>query len=209
MTQKPISLLRKAQLLDLSGKALEASTAYRAFLDKEPRNASAWADYAGQLLKLGDLEGAQEACETALHLDPTQISALINLGVLFMRRKRLQEAENQFRGVLALAPLRMDAALFLAECLLNRKDLKQARKTLEITNRPEALSGHFAVLKPRHAELWKILSSALIEAQHLEEAEETCHLTLQLDPGNFTAISNLGSIRMAQGKLAEAEGHIS
>lgn len=200
-----LNLLTKAQRLDLSGNASEASIAYREFLELAPDNSSVWADYAGQLLSLGDLDAALQACETALRLDPAQTPALINLGVLFMRRGRYKEAENQFRGVLAMAPHRMDAVLFLAECLLNLKDLKNAWKTLEIANRPNALREQYSALKPHHAELWGILSSALFEGRRFEEAEEVCHITLQLDPEHLTATSNLGSIRMAQGRLAEAE----
>jgi len=199
------NLLTKAQRLDLSGNASEASVAYREFLELNPENSGVWADYAGQLLKLGDLDAALLACETALRIDPTQTPALINLGVLFMRRERYKEAENQFRGVLALAPHRMDAVLFLAECLLNLKDLKNARKALEIANCPDALSGHYSTLIPHHADLLAILSSALFEGRRFDEAEEVCHLVLQLDPEHLTAISNLGSIRMAQGRLTEAE----
>ena len=63
---KHLKLLQQAQALDRAGKALEASVAYQAFLTKEPKHADAWADCAGQLLKLGKLEEAKKACETDL-----------------------------------------------------------------------------------------------------------------------------------------------
>lgn len=206
MNPSHMKLLKKAQALDLSGKALEASVAYRAFLDREPKHTDAWADYAGQLLKLGNLEEAQRACETALEIDPHQLAACINLGVILMRRDRLDEAESQFRSVLRTDMRRMDAQLLLAECLLNKRDLVNVQKVLDETHQPGATYGGYSALRSHHAMLWAIFSSALFEVYQFGMAEEACRKALQIDPRNFTAKSNLGSIRMALGDLEGAEG---
>jgi tetratricopeptide (TPR) repeat protein len=100
----------------------------------------------------------------------------------------------------------MDAHLFLAECLLNKQDLVNVRKVLDEANRPGAMAGRFSVLQPRHAELWAIYGLALLEGQQLGKAEEACNTALQIDSRNLRATANLGSIRMAQGHLEEAEG---
>jgi len=201
-----LKLLKKAQALDRAGKAVEASVSYREFLQREPRHADAWADYAGQLLTLGKLEEARKACDAALEIDPHKLSAQINRGVILMRRDQLAEAESQFRSVLKVDPRRMDAQLFLAECLLNQKDLKSAQTVLEGANRPGAMSGRYSVLQPRHAELWAIFGLALLEVQQFGKAEEACNTALKLDPRNLRAQANLGSLQMAQSRLGEAEG---
>ena len=200
----PKKLLKRAQGLDLAGKAEEASVAYRTFLDQEPKNADAWADYAGQLIKLGRLDEARRASETALGLDPHQLSARINLGIALMRQDRLAESEKQLRTVLERDPRRMDAQLFLAECLLNKHDLDNARKALEGAAWVEA-SPRFSPMKALCAELWAILGLALLEVQKFNEADAACNDSLRLDPHNLRAVANLGSIQMAQGHLDEAE----
>ncbi len=205
MNPNHLKLLKRAQVLDLSGKTLEASVAYRAFLDQEPKHADTWADYAGQLLKLGHAEAARQACDAALVIAPNHLAARINLGCILLRQDRLGEAEQQFCSALTVDPRRMDAQLFLAECLLNKRDLVNAGKVLDEANRPGAMSGRYVALQAHHAQLWAIFSTVLFEAQNHGEAEQACHTALQIDPHNFMAKSNLGSIRMAQGHLAEAE----
>jgi len=201
-----LRLLKKAQALDRSGNSLKASIAYREFLNREPKHSNAWADFAGQLLTLGKLDEAQNACVTALEQDPQHLSARINLGVILMRRERLEEAESHLRSVLQVDAHRLDAQLFLAECLLNKKDWGNARKILEEANQPGALSGRYSGLRSHHAQLWAILGLALLEVQQFGKAEEACNAALQIDPHNLRAKANLGSIQMALGHLDGAEG---
>ena len=205
MKPKHLQLLKKAQALDLAGNAQEASLAYRTFLDGEPRHAGAWADCAGQFLKLGQLGEAQKACDTALAINPQQLAARINLGCILLRQGRLEEAERQFRTALGVDPRRMDAQLFLAECLLNRKDLEGVRSVLDEANQPGAMSGRYAVLQPQHAELWALFGSVLMEERQYQEAEKACTTALRLDPSNLRGKANLGSMQMAQGDLGQAE----
>jgi tetratricopeptide (TPR) repeat protein len=201
-----LKLLKKARVLGLSGKSLEASVAYRAFLDREPRHADAWSDYAGQLLKLGHGSQAQQACHTALAINPHHVAALINLGCALMQQDLLAEAEGRFRAALDLDPHRMDVQLFLAECLLNKRDLASVQKALDGANRPGAMSGRFAMLQPRYAELWALFGSVLLKERRYQEAEKACATALQLDPLNLRGKANLGSIQMALGHLEQAEG---
>jgi tetratricopeptide (TPR) repeat protein len=203
---KHLKLLQKAQALNRSRKVPEASAAYREFLNREPKHAETWANYAMQLLKLDQFEEAQKACETALEINPYQLPARINLGCILMGRARLDEAESQFRSVLKADPRRMDAQLFLVECLLNRKDLPGVQKALDGANEPGAMKGRYSVLRPRLAELWALFGLALLEEQTFRPAEKACNTALQVDPTNFRAKANLGSILMAQGRLDEAEG---
>lgn len=206
MNPNHLKLLKQAKALGLAGKTAEASVAYRAFLNREPKHADAWAEYAGQLLTLGQLDEAQMACEAALAADPQHASARIHLGGVLMRRNRLDEAEGQFRLLLEADPQRLGVQLFLAECLLSKKDLDGVRKALDRANRPGAMIGRYAGLQPHHAELWARFGSALLEAQRLEDAQQACATALGLDAGNFRAKANQGSIQMAQGRLEEAEG---
>ncbi len=201
-----MGVLKRAQTLDLAGKTSDAAVAYREFLEREPQEASVWADYAGQLLRLGHLQEAQQACDAALAIDPRQPSAAINLGCILVQQDRPKEAEDRFRAVLDLDPDRLDARLFLAECLLKRRDLVSAARVLEGGGHPGHKRGNHALLRDHQALLWARLSSAQLEQQLFTEAEATCKAALLLDPGQLLALSIRGALCMAQGRLQEAEG---
>lgn len=205
MNSTHLKLLKKAQTLDLAGKTVEASAAYRAFLDREPRHANAWADYAGKLVQLDKLDEALKAVNTALQIEPHHLSARINLGCILFRRDQLDASEIQFRKVLTVDPHRLDALLFLTECLLNKRDLDGAQKVLEGATQLGSEYGKYSGLKARHAELWTVFALALFEIQRFEEAEAACATALQIDPCNFMAKAHIGSIRMANGQLDDAE----
>lgn len=206
VNQKHLKLLQKAQVLDLAGNAPKAAAAYRDFLKKAPMHAAAWADYGGQLLKLGNLKEALKACETAVSVDPGLLSARINLGSVLMQRGHLDDAEIQFRTALEIDPGRVDAQLFLAVCLLDKKDLSEAWRVLEATNKSSSLDGDYSELGPQFAELWAKLGEALFETQQFETSEEACHQALRIEPSNLTAQAYLGSVRMALGDLQGAAG---
>jgi tetratricopeptide (TPR) repeat protein len=207
MNPKHLILLQRAQALDRAGKSSEAAMAYRSFLEKEPDHPDAWADYAGKLLSLGQIDTAEQACTAALKVAPNHLSALINLGCVLLARNQRDEAEGQFRKVLTLDPWRMDAQLLLAECLLKKWDLEQAGLILKQISLPGGLAGDLAVLKPRCAELWANLAAALSKTHRFPEAEEACHAALQVDPRNLRAKATRGSIQMAMGALDKAEEH--
>lgn len=208
MNPHHVKLLKKAHALERAGKSLEASIAYKAFLDQEPRHPDGWSDLAGQLIRLGQFDAALSACNAALALDPNHLSARINLGIILMRRDQLGESERHLRQALEAAPERVDAQLFLAECLLNKKNLDGAEQVLKVVQPGGPWAGTYAMLKHLHAELWAILGLALLEVQKFARAEEACRAALRIEPSNLMAKANLGSIQMAQGHLMEAERQI-
>ena len=205
MHPEHMKLLKTAQALERAGDHSGAAEAYQAYLEKEPRHADAWADLAGHLLALGQFTEAQIACESALEICPGHPAACINLACSLFQRDRSDEAEFLLRSVLQANPDRMDAQLSLAECLLKKRDLLNVQKVLDAAKRTGAMTGRYAALQPHHAQLWANFSAELFEAQSFDQAEQACHTALQIDANNLLARSNLGSIRMAQGHLDEAE----
>jgi tetratricopeptide (TPR) repeat protein len=202
---KHLKILKKAQDLGQSGKSLESSVAYRAFLDREPGYADVWSDYAGKLLQLGNPVEAQKACTEALNIDPHHLPAQVNLGCARMQENQLEEAEAHFRSVLTADSGRADAQLLLADCLLKTGRLNQAEDVLGKANQFDALKGKHNPLRPFHADLWARLGLALLNVQRYGDAESACATALRLDPSHFAAKGNLGAIWMAQGQLERAE----
>jgi Tfp pilus assembly protein PilF len=117
--------------MDRAGQWDEAANAYEEFLELQPENAAAWADFGGLLMVSGKLEQAQEACHRALSLDPTCPGARINLGCILVRRGQWDEAEGFFRRVLAADPSRNDARTAMAEGLMKKGDLESAKSALD------------------------------------------------------------------------------
>ena len=200
-----MKLLKKAQALNQAKDLEGAVEAYAAFLARDPKHPWVWADYAAQLVQLGRADEALAACHTALELDSQCLSARNNLGCILMWRDQLDESEQQFRTVLTADRKRLDVRLNLAECLLKKKDLSGAQKILDEAGPRALIDPTHARLNVRHAKQWADLGMALLGARSLEGAEEAFNRALQIDPTNFIAKANLGSIQMAQDDLDEAE----
>jgi tetratricopeptide (TPR) repeat protein len=77
----------------------------------------------------GDIPGAVESYEGALHLDPSDVEAEIHLGNLYLGLKRYSDAETKFRAALELQPKSPQALLGLAQ-------------TLDAQKKPEAAAAY-------------------------------------------------------------------
>jgi tetratricopeptide (TPR) repeat protein len=81
------------------------------------------------LERAGDIPGAVESYEAALHLDPSDVEAEIHLGNLYVGLKRYSDAETKFRAALELQPKSPQALLGLAQ-------------TLDAQKKPEAAAAY-------------------------------------------------------------------
>jgi Flp pilus assembly protein TadD len=77
----------------------------------------------------GDIPGAVESYEAALHLDPSDVEAEIHLGHLYVGLKRYSDAETKFRAALEAQPKSPQALLGLAQ-------------TLDAQKKPEAAAAY-------------------------------------------------------------------
>jgi hypothetical protein len=123
-------MIEEARNLDRSDQREQALKAYRRYLEVQPGDAGAWADYGGLLMVMDQLEDAQKACERALRIDAINPGAMVNLGCILTRQGRLSEAEGWFRRVLVRDPHRIDARLALANSLIRSAALDEARVEL-------------------------------------------------------------------------------
>jgi Flp pilus assembly protein TadD len=79
--------------------------------------------------RAGDIPGAVESYEAALHLDPSDVEAEIHLGNLYVGLKRYSDAETKFRAALEFQPKSPQALLGLAQ-------------TLDAQKKPEAAAAY-------------------------------------------------------------------
>jgi len=91
-------LWKKAQAYGSAGNAAAAAKAYRAFFDVDPGQAEAWAEYARILVKLGQFEAAEKACQTSLHINPDQAAAQMFLVECLLHQGNLLKAGEVLDG---------------------------------------------------------------------------------------------------------------
>ena len=98
-------------------RGAEALHAGRRAVELDPRNAESWLVLGWARSICGDSEGAESALLKARELGPENENTHNELGVLYIKEGRLDEAEECFRAVLAIDPRSKYPFLNLARCL--------------------------------------------------------------------------------------------
>jgi len=86
----------------------KAITYYRRYLDKNVKDANARVDLGICYFENGDNDEAQKQMLTALKYDPKHLQAHFNLGIVNLKARRIQEANDWFKRTIALAPPNSD-----------------------------------------------------------------------------------------------------
>jgi len=93
-----------AACLGAEGDYAEAAQVDRMLCDAEPHNPQGWHSLGYDLLHAGDLEGAREAFERALKLEPTRASAHFNLARIAARLGDKSKVIEHFARAVELQP---------------------------------------------------------------------------------------------------------
>ena len=115
--------------------------------------------------KSGDWPGARDALESSLKLSPSQISARLLLGHVYLALKDAKNAEDQFEAALLVDSSNSDGRLGLAEAQIQQSDFAGALPDLEA----------FTKSDPRNAAALRLLARAyrgLGREQDAKRAEE-------------------------------------
>ncbi len=144
---------------------------------------------------LGQLDRAVACCQTALRLQPTNVEAGNNLGLVLLAQGKHEAAAVQFQKVLETQPSFVMAHNNLGNAFRLQGDLDQAiaqfRSALQFNpNLPEARSN---------------LGQLLLERNELDEALLHCREAVRLKPNFPEAHSNLGNVLREKGQLEEAK----
>jgi cytochrome c-type biogenesis protein CcmH/NrfG len=177
-----------------------------------------------------DLEKAREQFDLALEKDPTFAYAWHGIGVCFVMKGNLPEAEKSLRAALKLDEGLARARLELAKLHVVREDLLSAQQELLRVLDAEpgdlearAMLGHVhlrrkdlsravqefrAVLSraPGHRGIRKALGVALAMDGKAPEAAAEFRLALDADPGDFETYVLLKNLLEEQGDAAGAAG---
>jgi predicted Zn-dependent protease len=171
--------------------------------------------FASVALEVGMFDAAKAALENALKLRPNEPAYLLALGIAWLRKGDLFEAEKIFRHLIQLQPASEQAQIHLGYVLLNQKKYDEARGWLEKSARsaspmPEvfyylglvaqeqnddakaiALFEKAVQKLPNYAHARIALGSSYIKLRNYPRAKEELETAVKLDPEEPTAHYNL------------------
>jgi len=171
--------------------------------------------FALEAMQVGLFDEAKSALERAVTLKPKDPSYLLALGIAWLRKTDLFEAEKIFRRVLVLEPNNAQAQLHLGYVLLNQKKYAEARTWLEKSARtstaiPEVFyylglvaqeqnndAGAIVLFEkavrqlPSYAHARIALGSSYMKLKNYVRARQELETAVKLDPNEPTAHYNL------------------
>jgi Flp pilus assembly protein TadD len=211
------ALLGLAQISRAKGEVKEATLMLTrvATLIENSNSPELLYKFASLALQAGMFDAAKAALENALKLRPNEPAYLLPLGIAWLRKGDLFEAEKVFRHLLQLQPASDQAQIHLGYVLLNQKKYDEARLWLEKSARsPSPMPEVFyylglvaqeqnddakaielfekAVQKlPNYAHARIALGSSYIKLRNYPRAKEELETAVKLDPEEPTAHYNL------------------
>jgi predicted Zn-dependent protease len=211
------ALLGLAQISRLKGEIREATIYLNRVwtLTADSQSPELLYKFASVALQVGMFDAAKTALENALKLRPNEPVYTLALGIAWLRKGDLFEAEKIFRHLLQLQPASEQAQIHLGYVLLNQKKYDEARLWLEKSARsaspmPEVFYYlglvaqeqnddakaielfEKAVQKlPDYAYARIALGSSYIKLRNYPRAKEELETAVKLDPEEPTAHYNL------------------
>lgn len=189
------------------GDWAKAADAYKNVMNKDSKNASAFAGYGMALGKQFKLDGADEQFDKALQIDPTNAVAHVGKALVLMNRLQssnmtirqqrdsmLKQAENECRTALQKDPYSPEAHYQLAQSLRDQGRLDEAAKEYS-----EAIKSD-----PKYSEAYAGLGMTKLAQNSLGEAEGNFKQAIQYNSGNSTAHYGLGKTYLKMGNVDAA-----
>lgn len=190
-TQDEASL---AITLEREGKYAEAATQWQAVVQREPRNAAAWASLGLDLARGQDYAKAVAAYKKAAALNPKLPGLQLNWGLAEFKRNHLAEAIAPFRAALAADPNNIQARTLLALSYYGTGDFAAAVKEFQ----------PLAKADPENAELHRLLAQSCLSAKQFSCALEEFRWLLQRTPDSAATHVLMGEALDGLGRTSEA-----
>ena len=121
------SSLTLAQQFFLTGRFEEATSIVKKYLESYPENPDAWQLIGLIAFKAEQFDVAEKMMQRAINLDGTKASFFANLGTLYRRTSRHEEALQAFTKVILIDDNDADAHAQIAELLLLKGEEGQAK----------------------------------------------------------------------------------
>tara|TARA_B100001093_G_scaffold519034_1_gene606093 strand:+ start:889 stop:2454 length:1566 start_codon:yes stop_codon:yes gene_type:complete len=121
------SSLTLAQQFFLTGRFEEATSIVKKYLESYPEHPDAWQLIGLIAFKAEKFDVAEKMMQRAINLDGTKASFFVNLGTLYRRTSRHEEALQAFTKVILIDDNDADAHAQIAELLLLKGEKSQAK----------------------------------------------------------------------------------
>jgi predicted O-linked N-acetylglucosamine transferase (SPINDLY family) len=175
------SAVNQAMQLQRAGQLPEAEKVYRSILRTHPNWGDGYAQLAGVLFAMNQLEPAATALQKAIDRRPSNPAFCHNnLGVIFDRLKRYEDAAKSYRKAIAALPQYVIAHRNLGDALRQSGHLDAAEASYRT-----ALS-----LDPKLVDGYIGIGLILFDRKRFAEAVKLFEIALQLDPLNTNACMN-------------------
>jgi tetratricopeptide (TPR) repeat protein len=166
---------------------------FRRLAELKPDIATVWNQLGSALYELNDLAPAESCCQRAMQIDPNDLGARYNLGLIFSRQRRWREAASCYQEVLNQTPLDAEAWLNLGAALIPLGEWEEA----------VACYRRAHDLAPADADVCNNLAAAMLEHGDPEAAAGWYRQALELQPGHPATRFCLSTVRLSQGKWQE------
>jgi tetratricopeptide (TPR) repeat protein len=186
--------LASAGLPTLAGAEVASKVDGRALIASDPLDPAAYINYSRYLVKIGEVEEAEEILEVGRNKANTSSTLLVELSEVYEMRGRNSHAESAARDAVAMDHENPDAHLRLGEVhfrMGNKKAGVQSYRQAQKLSPLEAL--------PRVR-----LINGLMDIGETAEAEDLCLQFIASDPDNPDLWLALGRSFEKQGKNREA-----
>ena len=135
------------------------------------------------------------ALKNASYLEPENVEIYRSLGVIYLQREKLREAESIFKLITGMAPLDAEAHFYLGSIYYELKDYGPAEKELKAALK----------LKPDYHEALNFLGYSYLEQdRNIDKAGVMIRKALTLEPENGAYIDSLGWFYFKKGKFKDA-----
>ncbi len=184
-----------AMQYQVAGQPDEAEGLYLKVLKADPAHSIALNMLAVVTHQKGFSDRAIELIDRALTVNPDDVEAHINLGLIYKSQGRLAKAASSFRHALAVNPDHPGGHFNLG-------------RTLQELAKPEEAEGFYRqalALKPDYPEAHGSLGNIRLELGRPEQALESYRRVLELSADNADAYINMGNALKILGKSDQAE----
>ncbi len=176
----------------------QALEAFRRAADLQPEDASNHLSLAVAAERLGDTATAEQEYKAAVDRDSNSAEALAGLANLYLKSKRLPQAETALRQYLRVDSKNANARLQLGRVLAAENKSEDAQAQLE-----EALR-----LVPDNPKIERELGSMYIANKQFAKAEQLFRGALRKQPRDAELHHSLGAALLQQRKFSEAQSEL-
>lgn len=163
-------------------------------------NYMAHAYLGGALVGSGQLDQAEEECNKALKIMPTNVDAINTLGTILAKRDKNEEAIHRFDEVLKLSPRNFPALIGKGGALARVKKADEA--ALQYSAAAELMEMPDSIYMT--SEMCNLVGIALANLDKEDEAMALFQRAMELAPQRVETYNNLGRVLTLKGRTDEA-----